>query len=87
MDDVLRRTEALLRRVAAVESEAAAGGAGDVDLLLAQWERLRAALEPLDPRDLEWARDEVDALLSALDAMAGRLESLRALKLSLAGEA
>ena len=41
---------------------------------------------PLDPKDLAWARDEVDALLAALDAMAQRLEALRALKLSLAGE-
>lgn len=86
MDDVLRRTEALLRRVAEVESEAAASGAGDVDLLLAQWDRLRAALEPLDPRELEWARDEVDAVLAELDAMAQRLEALRSLKSSLAGE-
>jgi len=86
MDDLLRRTEALLRRVAAVEIEAASGGAGDVDLLLAQWDRLRTAIAPLDPADLERTRDEVDALLVALDAMAQRLESLRALKQSLSGE-
>jgi len=86
VDDLLRRAEALLRRVADVEGEAAAGGAGDLDLLLAQWDRLRAALEPLDPGELEWARDEVDALLGALDGMASRLEALRALKQSLSGE-
>jgi hypothetical protein len=86
VDDLLRRAEALLRRVADVEGEAAAGGAGDLDLLLAQWDRLRNALAPLDPRELEWARDEVDALLGALDGMASRLEALRDLKQSLSGE-
>ncbi|MBU6282264.1 hypothetical protein KGQ64_08495, partial [bacterium] len=59
---------------------------GDVDLLLAQWERLRSAIEPLDPAALAGARDEVDELLAALDAMAQRLEALRSLKQSLAGE-
>jgi len=86
MDDVLRRTEALLRRVAELEGQAAEGGAGDVELLLSQWDRLRAAVEPLDPAELEQARDEVDALLAALDAMAQRMEALRSLKQSLSGE-
>jgi len=86
MDDLLRRAEALLHYAAELESRAAASGPGDVDLMLAQWDRLRAALEPLDAHQLEGAREELDGLITALDEMAQRLERLRELKQSLTGE-
>ena len=83
MDDVLRQAEALLRFSGEVENRMAESGLGGVAGVIERYVQLRQALDRLSQRELDWAKGEVERLISTLTAVAEQLEQLRAIKLAI----
>lgn len=80
MNDVLRQAETLLRFSGEVENRLTESGLQGVDGVIERYHELRNAVDGLSQRELDWAKAEVDRLISTLNSVSVQLEKLQAIK-------
>ena len=81
--DIGREAEELVRYYSELTRRLPQNGVRDVAELIALFEQLRAALEPIGRQEITWATEQTQRLVEALVRMDANLQALRRLKLAL----
>jgi hypothetical protein len=76
MNDLMSRMDNLVRFANDLEYRMSESGFGGVFAVAEQARRVRQALERVQPQEIQWARNEVQALISLLSDVARNLDEL-----------
>lgn len=85
MNDLMSRMDNLVRFANDLEYRMSESGFGGVFAVAEQARRVRQALDRVQPQEIQWARNEVQALISLLTDVARNLDELNEAKLLFGG--
>ena len=87
MNDLMSRMDNLVRFANDLEYRMSESGFGGVFAVAEQVRRVRQALDRVQPQEIQWARNEVQALIALLGDVARNLDELNEAKLIFSGGA
>lgn len=85
MNDLMSRMDNLVRFANDLEFRMSESGFGGVFAVAEQARRVRQALDRVQPQEIQWARNEVQALISLLTDVARNLDELNEAKAMFGG--